>query len=127
MVTPLIKHKIVKKRTKSFNKYQSDRFKRLQNVRIAKLGEAVVVKIIHVSTRRLKRARLHCQLPRSRRSFEPMRGLQTLNQHPGCKPYEPAASGTGKSCERTNKACLEIETDCIYFRNADVMETPEGY
>ena len=30
-MTPLIKHKIVKKRTKSFNKYQSDRFKRLQN------------------------------------------------------------------------------------------------
>ena len=60
MVTPLIKHKIVKKRTKSFNKYQSDRFKRLQNVRIARLGEAVVVKIIHVSTRRRKRARLAC-------------------------------------------------------------------
>jgi len=33
MVTPLIKHKIVKKRTAKFNKFQSDRFKRLQNVR----------------------------------------------------------------------------------------------
>ena len=33
MVTPLIKHKIVKKRTAKFNKFQSDRFKRIANVR----------------------------------------------------------------------------------------------
>ena len=60
MVTPLIKHKIVKKRTKSFNKYQSDRFKRLQNVRIATLSEAMVLEIIHVSIRCLTRARERC-------------------------------------------------------------------
>jgi large subunit ribosomal protein L32e len=31
MVTPLIKHKIVKKRTATFKKFQSDRFKRIAN------------------------------------------------------------------------------------------------
>jgi len=39
MVTPLIKHKIVKKRTAKFNKFQSDRFKRLQNVREISLAQ----------------------------------------------------------------------------------------
>ncbi|ABO95477.1 predicted protein [Ostreococcus lucimarinus CCE9901] len=39
MVTPLIKHKIVKKRTKTFKKYQSDRYKRIANVRDRKRCE----------------------------------------------------------------------------------------
>ena len=32
-MTPLIKHKIVKKRKATFKKYQSDRYKRIANVR----------------------------------------------------------------------------------------------
>ena len=32
-MTPLVKHKIVKKRTAKLNKFQSDRFKRIANVR----------------------------------------------------------------------------------------------